>query len=110
MRWNKTLNLTKRSEPCGGGRAALFESLFLGAAFAAGESANRGYRVGRRLSGFPVAVLRPDCAVTLIESHQRKAVFLREASRNLANVRVIGEAGGGGRETIRLGDLAGGEL
>jgi len=32
--------------------------------------------------------LRPDCTVTLIESHQRKSVFLREASRKLANVRV----------------------
>jgi hypothetical protein len=36
-----------------------------------------------------VAVFRPDCSVTLIESHQRKAVFLREASRNLPNVRVL---------------------
>ena len=39
--------------------------------------------------GFVVAVLRPDCAVTLIESHQRKAVFLREAARELENVRVM---------------------
>ena len=36
-----------------------------------------------------MAVLRPDCEVTLIESHQRKAVFLREASRDLPNVRVL---------------------
>ena len=28
--------------------------------------------------------------MTLIESHQRKAVFLREASRELPNVRVLG--------------------
>jgi 16S rRNA G527 N7-methylase RsmG len=27
--------------------------------------------------------------VTLIESHQRKAVFLKEATRHLANVRVL---------------------
>jgi len=32
---------------------------------------------------------RPDCSVILIEAHQRKAVFLREASRNLPNVRVL---------------------
>jgi 16S rRNA G527 N7-methylase RsmG len=34
-------------------------------------------------------VMRPDCSVTLIESHQRKAAFLKEASRDLANVRVL---------------------
>jgi hypothetical protein len=36
-----------------------------------------------------LAILRPECAVTLIESHQRKAVFLREVSRLLSNVKVI---------------------
>jgi hypothetical protein len=38
-------------------------------------------------------VLRPDCEVTLVEAHQRKAVFLREASRNLPNVRVLAVRG-----------------
>jgi len=36
-----------------------------------------------------MAVARPDWRVTLIESHQRKGVFLREASRQLANVEVF---------------------
>jgi 16S rRNA G527 N7-methylase RsmG len=36
-----------------------------------------------------LAVLRPDCSVTLVESHQRKAVFLREVSRTLPSVRVL---------------------
>ena len=44
---------------------------------------------GAGFPGFPVAVLRPDCSVTLIESHQRKAVYLKEASRKLPNVRVL---------------------
>jgi len=44
---------------------------------------------GAGFPGFPVAVLRPECSVTLIESHQRKAVFLREASREIPNVRVL---------------------
>jgi 16S rRNA G527 N7-methylase RsmG len=35
-----------------------------------------------------MAILRPDCRFTLAESHQRKAVFLREATRHLSNVRV----------------------
>jgi 16S rRNA G527 N7-methylase RsmG len=36
-----------------------------------------------------MGILRPECAITLVESHQRKAVFLREASRNLKNVSVV---------------------
>ena len=44
---------------------------------------------GAGFPGIPIAVVRPECAVTLIESHQRKAVFLREATRDLLNVRVL---------------------
>ena len=44
---------------------------------------------GAGFPGIPVAAARPDCAVTLVESHQRKAVFLREATRKLPNVRVL---------------------
>ena len=42
--------------------------------------------------GFPglvAAISRPDCQFDLVESHQRKAVFLKEASRGLGNVRVV---------------------
>ena len=44
---------------------------------------------GAGFPGIPLAVLRPDCHVWLIESHQRKAVFLKEASRSLPNVEVL---------------------
>jgi 16S rRNA (guanine527-N7)-methyltransferase len=44
---------------------------------------------GAGFPGIPVAILRPECLIDLAESHQRKAVFLREASRNLPNVRVL---------------------
>jgi len=46
---------------------------------------------GPGFPGYPVAVLRPDCSVTLVESHQRKAVFLKEAARLLPNVRVLAQ-------------------
>jgi hypothetical protein len=39
----------------------------------------------------PIAVLRPDLTVTLVESHKRKAVFLRESTRNLPNVQVFAD-------------------
>ncbi|WP_199258550.1 16S rRNA (guanine(527)-N(7))-methyltransferase RsmG [Paracoccus binzhouensis] len=46
---------------------------------------------GGGLPGIVLAVLRPDLAVTLIESDQRKAVFLRTVLRELAlgNAEVI---------------------
>lgn len=44
--------------------------------------------------GFPglaLAVARPDLAVTLVESERRKADWLRRASADLPNVRVVSE-------------------
>jgi 16S rRNA G527 N7-methylase RsmG len=48
---------------------------------------------GGGFPGFPVAVLRPDCLLTLVESHQRKAVFLKEIARSVRNVRVLAKRG-----------------
>lgn len=89
-RWNRVLNLTRVEKLEEAVERHYCESLFL---------AERipdvfGLRVvdlgsGPGFPGFPVAVVRPRCEVTLVESHQRKAVFLREASRELANVRVL---------------------
>ena len=89
LRWNRTLNLTsiKRMEEAV--ERHYCESLFLGTHLPQGRLRIADIGSGAGFPGFPVAVLRPDCSVTLIESHQRKAVFLREASRNLPNVRVL---------------------
>jgi 16S rRNA (guanine527-N7)-methyltransferase len=46
---------------------------------------------GAGFPGIPMAVLKPDWQVTLIESSQRKAVFLYESSRRLRNVSVRAE-------------------
>jgi len=43
---------------------------------------------GAGFPGVPMAVLKPSWNVTLIESNQRKAVFLRESARYLPNVSV----------------------
>ncbi len=89
LRWNRTLNLTsiKRMEEAV--ERHYCESLFLGTHLPQGRLRIADIGSGAGFPGFPVAVLRPDCSVTLIESHQRKAVFLREASRNVPNVRVL---------------------
>jgi len=89
LRWNRTLNLTsiKRMEEAV--ERHYCESLFLGTHLPQGCLRIADIGSGAGFPGFPAAVLRPDCSVTLVESHQRKAVFLREASRNLPNVRVL---------------------
>lgn len=89
MRWNRSLNLTairSREEAI---ERHYCESLFLGSRLPAGALRIADVGSGAGFPGFPVAVLRPECSVTLIESHQRKAVFLREASRKMTNVRVL---------------------
>jgi 16S rRNA (guanine527-N7)-methyltransferase len=89
MRWNQKLNLTAIRNRAEAIERHYCESLFLGASLPPGALRIADVGSGAGFPGFPVAVLRPDCSVTLIESHQRKAVFLREASRGLSNVRVL---------------------
>lgn len=89
MQWNKSLNLTairSREEAI---ERHYCESLFLASRLPAGALRIADVGSGGGFPGFPVAVVRPECSVTLIESHQRKAVFLREATRKIPNVRVL---------------------
>ena len=93
VRWNQKLNLTSIRN-----REELIvrhycESLFLGNHLPAGPLRIVDIGSGGGFPGFPVAVLRPNCSITLLESHQRKAVFLREATRNMTNVRVLARRG-----------------
>ena len=89
LRWNRVLNLTSITRMEEAVERHYCESLFLGTHLPQGRLRIADVGSGAGFPGVPVAVLRPDCSVTLIESHQRKAVFLREASRNLPNVRVL---------------------
>lgn len=87
--WNKKLNLTTINDVDSAVERHYAESIFLGLHLPVGSLQVADIGSGAGFPGFPVAVLRPDCVVTLIESHQRKAVFLREATRKLPNVRVL---------------------
>jgi 16S rRNA (guanine(527)-N(7))-methyltransferase RsmG len=89
VRWNKTMNLTTITSLEEAVERHYCESLFLGTHLPAGNLRVVDVGSGAGFPGFPVAILRPDCMVALVESHQRKAVFLREASRKVGNVRVI---------------------
>lgn len=91
MHWNRRMNLTRIDKLDDVVRLHYCESLFLGQALPAGNLRIVDVGSGAGFPGFPIAVLRPECTVDLVESHRRKAVFLREACGELGNVRVIAE-------------------
>jgi 16S rRNA (guanine(527)-N(7))-methyltransferase RsmG len=88
-RWNERLNLTRIRGLEESVRFHYCESLFLGRFLPPGPHRIVDIGSGGGFPGVPVAIIRPECEVTLVESHQRKAVFLREISRGLGNVCVI---------------------
>jgi len=89
VRWNRVLNLTSIVNVEEMVVRHYCESLFLGLHLPLEPVSVLDVGSGAGFPGMPMAILRPDCRFTLAESHQRKAVFLREASRALANVRVV---------------------
>lgn len=88
-RWNQTLNLTRIEDMAEAVERHYCESVFLGAHLPSESLRIADLGSGGGFPGFPVAVLRPDCFVTLVESHQRKSVFLKEVARSVRNVRVL---------------------
>lgn len=89
QRWNRTLNLTRITDPVESIKLNYCESLFLGIKLPPGPLSVADVGSGAGFPGIPIAVIRPDITVTLIESHQRKAVFLRESSVGIQNLRVL---------------------
>jgi 16S rRNA G527 N7-methylase RsmG len=89
MRWNAKLNLTRITKLEEVVKLHYCESLYLGTLLPSGPLKIADIGSGAGFPGIPIAILRPECSVTLIDSHHRKSVFLREASRSLSNVRVV---------------------
>ena len=91
VRWNQRINLTS-IEP--GPQTVIrhyCESLFFGTHLPAGPGPVTIVDIGSGAGfpGIPMAVIRSDWRVTLVESNRRKAVFLREATRGWNNVSVL---------------------
>jgi 16S rRNA (guanine(527)-N(7))-methyltransferase RsmG len=89
LRWNKVINLTRIERLEEVVDRHYSESLFVGANLPPGSLTIADLGSGAGFPGFPISILRPECSVILIESHQRKAVFLNEASRGLPNLSVL---------------------
>lgn len=88
LRWNRVLNLTAIDSLEEAVERHFCESVFLAAHLGHAPLRICDIGSGGGFPGIPVAMVRSDCKITLIESNQRKAVFLREATRKLPNVWV----------------------
>jgi len=85
------MNLTAVEDMDEAVRLHYCESLFVGKSLPSGHLRIADIGSGAGFPGLPVAVLRPECQVDLIESNRRRAVFLREASQGVENVRIVAE-------------------
>jgi 16S rRNA (guanine(527)-N(7))-methyltransferase RsmG len=89
LRWNQVLNLTAIESAPEATERHYCEAVFLATQLPSVPLRIADVGSGAGFPGFPIAVVRQDCNLTLIESHRRKAVFLREISRTVSNVRVL---------------------
>ena len=87
-KWNQTYNLTAVREPTAMVTQHLLDSLAILPHLPGGSLADIGS--GGGIPGLPIAISQPERAVTLVESNQKKAAFLRQAAMELAlaNVKV----------------------
>ncbi|GIU80586.1 MAG: hypothetical protein KatS3mg005_3824 [Bryobacteraceae bacterium] len=88
-RWNARINLTRVIELEAAVRFHYAESLFVATRVPPEVQSVVDVGSGAGFPGFVLAVARPELQVTLLESDQRKAAFLREASDFAPNVHVL---------------------
>ena len=83
LRWNARINLTAIRDEEGIVSRHFVESIACARALPAGIATLLDFGSGAGFPGIPIAICRPDIAVTLAESQGKKAAFLREAVRTL---------------------------
>src|SRR5258706_9503400 len=91
LRWNPKLNLTRMDSVEEAARLHYCESLLMGQKLPAGPLRIADIGSGAGFPGIPMAILGPEFTVTLGQSHQRKAVFLIQATRDFPNLQVVTE-------------------
>ncbi len=81
-KWNRTYNLTALRDPQQAVSHHLLDSLAVLPHVPAGSLLDVGS--GGGMPGIPLAIARPELAVTLIDSNSKKAAFLQQAAIELA--------------------------
>jgi len=83
LRWNARTNLTAIRDEEGILSRHFVESIACARALPGGIATLLDFGSGAGFPGIPIALCRPEIAVTLAESQGKKAAFLREAVRTL---------------------------
>ena len=83
IRWNAKLNLTAIRDPKEILRRHFVECIFAARMISETVATLLDFGSGAGFPGIPIAICRPETAVTLAESQSKKAAFLREAVREL---------------------------
>ena len=81
LKWNKVYNLTALRDPVQAISHHLLDSLVILPHIDTGNFLDVGS--GGGLPGIPLAIVRPELAVTLVDTVQKKATFLRQAAIEL---------------------------
>ena len=106
LKWNARMNLTAVREPNEIVQRHFGESLFAARHLLENKQPQTGIDLGSGAGfpGVPFAMLAPDVQVTLIESQQKRATFLRELIRvlDLKNVKVFNQRAESYPETADL--------
>jgi 16S rRNA (guanine527-N7)-methyltransferase len=89
LRWNRTMNLTTVTKLEEIVARHYCESLFAASHLGSGAMSVGDIGSGAGFPGIPIGIVCPEARVTLVESHKRKAVFLREATRGLPQFSVV---------------------
>ena len=98
LRWNSHLNLTSLRTEDAIISIHLAESIVCARAIPTGVRSLLDFGSGAGLPGIPIALCRPEIAVTLAESQTKKAAFLQEAVRTLG---IATKVHSGRAETLR---------
>ena len=83
LRWSERLNLSAIRDEEGVLSRHLVESIAVSSVLPRGIKTLLDFGSGAGLPGIPIAICRPEIAVTLAESQGKKAAFLQEAVRVL---------------------------
>ena len=107
VRWNARVNLTSIRDEEGILSRHFVESIACARALPAGISTLLDFGSGGGFPGIPIALCRPEIAVTLAESQGKKAAFLQEAVRVLGiSAKVHAQRAETADERLRLRDSA----